>query len=195
MNQPWVYIYPLPFEPPSNLLPHPTSLIQSPCLSFLSHTANSGWLSISHMVMEVSMLPFPCISPSPALPPCSQAYSLCLFLHCCPVSKFFSTIFLDSVYKHQNRCPSPDEWTKKLWHIYTMEYYSAIKRNAFDSVLMRQMNLEPMIHSEVSQKEKYHILVHIYGIQGNGTEEFYRAAMEKLTQRIDLWTWGEGRRG
>ena len=54
----------------------------------------------------------------------------------------------------QPRCPSSDEWIKKLWYIYTMEYYSAIKRNAFESVLMRWMNLEPIIQSEVSQKEK-----------------------------------------
>ena len=55
---------------------------------------------------------------------------------------------------------------KKLWYIYTMEYYLAIKRNAFESVLMRWMNLEPIILSEVSQKEKdkYHILMHLYGI-------------------------------
>ena len=60
------------------------------------------------------------------------------------------------------------------------------------------MNLQPIIQSEVSQKEKYkyHILTHICGIKKNGTEEFIsRAAMEKQTQRIDLWTWGEGRRG
>ena len=62
--------------------------------------------------------------------------------------------------------PSTDEWIKKLWYIYTMEYYSARKRNTFESVLMRWMNLEPTIQSEVSQekKDKYHILVHIYGI-------------------------------
>jgi len=52
------------------------------------------------------------------------------------------------------RCPSADEWIRKLWCIYTMEYYSAIKRNAFESVLMRWMNLEPVIQREVSQKEK-----------------------------------------
>ena len=66
---------------------------------------------------------------------------------------------------------------------------SAIKRNAFESVLMRWMNLESIIQSEVSQKEKdkYRILTHIYGTQKNGTEEFiYRAAMQKQTQRIDL---------
>ena len=63
------------------------------------------------------------------------------------------------------RCPSADEWIRKLWYIYTIEYYSAIK-NTYESVLMRWMKLEPIIQSEVSQKEKhqYSILTHIYGI-------------------------------
>ena len=66
----------------------------------------------------------------------------------------------------QTRCPSADEWIRKLWYIYTMEYYSAIKWSTFESVLMRWMKLETIIHSEVSQKEKhnYGILTHIYGI-------------------------------
>ena len=66
----------------------------------------------------------------------------------------------------QSRCPSTDEWIKKLWYIYTMEYYPAIKKAAFESVLMRWMNLQPIIQNEVSQKEKdkYCILMHIYGI-------------------------------
>ena len=64
----------------------------------------------------------------------------------------------------QPRCPSTDEWIQKLWYIYTMKYYSAIKRNTFESVLMRWTKLEPIIQSEVSQKYKYHILTHIYGI-------------------------------
>ena len=58
------------------------------------------------------------------------------------------------------------------------------------------MNLELIIQSEVSQKEKdkYHILMYIWN--KNGIEEFtYRAALEKQTYKIDLWTWGEGRRG
>ena len=50
----------------------------------------------------------------------------------------------------QPKCPSTDEWIKKLRYIYTMKYYSAIKRNTFESVLMRWMNLEPIIQSEVS---------------------------------------------
>ena len=64
----------------------------------------------------------------------------------------------------QPRCPSTDEWIRELWHIYTVEYYSAIKRNTFESVLMKGMNLEPIIQSEISQKEKdkYCILTHIY---------------------------------
>ena len=58
---------------------------------------------------------------------------------------------------------SIDEWIKKLRYIYTMEYYSAIKRNTFETVLMRWMNLEPIIQIKVSQKEKkkYHILIHL----------------------------------
>ena len=64
------------------------------------------------------------------------------------------------------RCPSADEWIRKLCCMYTMEYYSDIKKNTFESVLMRWMKLEPITQSEVSQKEKhqYSILMHIYGI-------------------------------
>ena len=82
------------------------------------------------------------------------------------------------------RCLSTDEWIKKLWYIYTRNYCSAIKRNAFESVLMRRMNIEPIIQSEVSQKQKdrYRILMHIYRIEKNGTEVFiYRETMMKLT--------------
>ena len=96
----------------------------------------------------------------------------------------------------QPRHPSTDEWIKKLWCIYTKEYYSAIKRNSFESVLMRWMNLEPIIQSEVSQKEKekYHILTHIYRILAYSTEEFiYRATMRNIENR--LIERGEGRRG
>ena len=63
------------------------------------------------------------------------------------------------------RCPSTNDWIKKLWYIFTMEYYSPIKRNSFESVLIRWMSLEPIIQSEVSQKEKNkYILMYIYGI-------------------------------
>ena len=77
---------------------------------------------------------------------------------------FIAAFIISRTWK-QPRCPSADEWIIKLWYIHTMEYYSAIK-NTFESVLMRWMKLEPIIQSEVSQKEKhqYSILMHIYGI-------------------------------
>ena len=67
---------------------------------------------------------------------------------------------------------SADKWIRKLWYIYTMEYYSAIKKNSFESVLMRWIKLEPIIQSEVSQKDKdqYNILTHIYGIWKDGND-------------------------
>ena len=79
---------------------------------------------------------------------------------------FIAALFTVARTWKQPGCPLTDEWIKKLWHIYTMEYYSAIKRNTFESVLTRWMKLEPIIQSEVSQKEKdkCHILTHIYGI-------------------------------
>ena len=65
----------------------------------------------------------------------------------------------------QPKCPLTDEWIKKQWYIYTMEYYSAMKRNAFESVLLRWMNLETVIQGEVSQNEKNkYILMHIHEI-------------------------------
>ena len=78
---------------------------------------------------------------------------------------FIAALFSIARTWKQPRCPSTDEWIKKLY-ILTRDYYPAIKRNAFESVLMRCMKLEPIITSEVSQKEKpqYSILTHIYGI-------------------------------
>ena len=62
---------------------------------------------------------------------------------------------------------------KKVWHIYTMEYYSAIKKNAFESVLMRWMKPEPITQSEVNQKEKHQhsILMHTYGVYKDGNDD------------------------
>ena len=92
------------------------------------------------------------------------------------------------------RCSLIDEWIKKLWYIYTMEYQSAIKRKAFESVQVRWKNLEPIIQSEVSQKEKcrYRILTHtyiyrmveyiwnlLYTIKDSTDEFIFRAAMGK----------------
>ena len=79
---------------------------------------------------------------------------------------FITALFTIARAQKQPRCPSADEWIRKLWYIYAMDYYSDIKNNGFESVLMRWMKLEPIIQSEVSQKEKhqYSILMHIYGI-------------------------------
>ena len=79
---------------------------------------------------------------------------------------FIAALFTIARTWKQPKCPLADEWIRKLWYIYTMAYYSAIKKNAFESVLRRWMKLEPIIQREVSQKEKhqYSIITHIYGI-------------------------------
>ena len=83
---------------------------------------------------------------------------------CTPM--FITTLFIIARTRKQPRCPSADNWIRKLWSIYTMEYYSAIKKHTLGSVLIRWMKLEPIIQSEVSQKAKhqYSILTHTYGI-------------------------------
>ena len=65
----------------------------------------------------------------------------------------------------QPKCPSRDEWVKKMWQMYTVEYYSAIKRNEIELFVVRLMDLETVIQSEGSQKEKnkYRILMHVCG--------------------------------
>ena len=82
---------------------------------------------------------------------------------CTPM--FITALFVIARTWKQPRCLSADEWIRKLWYIYTIKYNSAIKKNAFESVL-RWIKLEPIIQSEVSQKEKhqYSILTHIYQI-------------------------------
>ena len=83
---------------------------------------------------------------------------------CTPM--FITALFTIARTWKQPRCPPADKWIRKLWYIYTVEYYSAIKKNAFESVLIRWMKLGPIIQSKVSQKEKhqYSILMHTYGI-------------------------------
>ena len=87
---------------------------------------------------------------------------------------FIAALFTVASTWKQPKCPSTDEWIKKMWHIYTMEYYSAIKRNKIELFVVRWMDLDSVIQSEVSQKEKnkYLMLTHIYGIlKKNGSEE------------------------
>ena len=83
---------------------------------------------------------------------------------CTPV--FITPLLVIARTWKQPRYPSADEWIRKLWYIHTMEYYSATKMNSFESVLMRWMHLEPIIQSEVNQKDKerYSILRHVHGI-------------------------------
>ena len=73
----------------------------------------------------------------------------------------------------QPKCPSTDEWINKMWHIYTMEYYSAIKRNEIELCVVRWMDLESVVQSEVTQKEKnkYRMLTHIWNLKKKSHEE------------------------
>ena len=83
---------------------------------------------------------------------------------CTPM--FIAALFTIARTWKQPKCPTTDEWIKKMWYIYIKEYYSAIKRNKTGSFIEIWMDLECVIQSEVSQKEKniYHILMHICGI-------------------------------
>ena len=72
---------------------------------------------------------------------------------CTPM--FIAVLFIIARTWKQPRCPSGDEWIRKLWYIYAMEYYSAIKNDTFESALMKWMKLELIIQSEVSQKGKH----------------------------------------
>ena len=79
---------------------------------------------------------------------------------------FIAALFTIARKWKQLKCPSTDEWIKKMWHIYTIEYYSVIKRNETELFVVRWIEPESVIQSEVSQKEKnkYGVLTHIYGI-------------------------------
>ena len=114
---------------------------------------------------------------------------------CTPM--FIAALFTISRTWKQPRCPSVDKWIRKLWYVYTMEYYSAIKKNTLESVLMRWMNLELIIQSEVSQKEKhrYSILTRTYGIYKDGNDNpVCETAKETQMYRTDFWTLWERER-
>ena len=83
---------------------------------------------------------------------------------CTPM--FIAELFTIARTWKQPKCLSTDEWIKKMWHIYTMECYSTIERNEIELFIVRWVDLETVIQSEVIQKEKtkYHMLTHIYGV-------------------------------
>ena len=111
---------------------------------------------------------------------------------------FIAALFTIARTWKQPKCPSTDEWIKKMWHIYTMQYYSAIKRNEIELFVVRWMDLESVIQNEASHREKnkYCMLTHIYGIKKKkkGSEELRgRTGIKTQTYRMDLRTWGGGR--
>ena len=95
-----------------------------------------------------------------------------LFYMCLKKAMFYAALFTIARTWKQPRCPWADK-QRVVVYIYTMKYYSTIKKNAFESVLMRWMKLEPIIQSEVSQKEKHqnNILINTYGIQKDGNDD------------------------
>ena len=109
---------------------------------------------------------------------------------CTPM--FIAALFIIARTWKQPRCPSADEWIRKLWYIYTMEYYSAIKKNTFESVLMRWMKLEPIIQSEVSQKEnqQYSILMHIWRRQWHPTPVLLPGKSHGRRSLVGCSPWG-----
>ena len=97
---------------------------------------------------------------------------------------FIAALFTIARTWKQPKCPLTDEWIK-MWHIYAMEYYSAIKRNEIDIFVVRWMDLESIIQSEVSRKEKnkYRVLTHIYGVKKKKDSEEPRGRTGIKTQR------------
>ena len=109
---------------------------------------------------------------------------------------FIAALFTIARTWKQPRCPLADEWIRKSWCIYTMEYYSAFKNNTFESVLMRWMNLKPIIQSEVSQKEKYKycILTHIWNLESWSHRSYMQSSKgdTDVKKRL-LYSAGEGK--
>ena len=111
---------------------------------------------------------------------------------------FIAVLFTIAKSWKQPKCPSTDECIKKMWYMYTMKYYSAIKRNEIGSFVETWMNLETVIQSEVSQKEKskYRTSTHICGTQKNGTDELVcRAGIETDAEKKRMDTKGGKWRG
>ena len=101
---------------------------------------------------------------------------------------FIAALFTIAKTWKQSKCPSTDEWIKKRWCIYTMEYYLAMKNDKLIPFAATQMKIEALILSEVSQKEKdkYHVLSHIWNLMCGTNEPIYRKETNSRTWRKDL---------
>ena len=173
-----LHVFPIPIPPPTSLSTRSLWVFPVHQPRALVSCIQPGLVICFTLdYIHVSMLFSLNIPPSPSSTESESLFctSVSLFLFCIQGTRserdmytpmFIATLFIIARTWKQPRCPSADEWIRKLWYIYTMEYYSAIKKNSFESVLMRWTKLEPIIYSEVSQKDKdqYSILTHIYGI-------------------------------
>ena len=113
---------------------------------------------------------------------------------CTPV--FIAALFIARTWRKPRR-PLADKWIRKLWYIYTAEYYPAIKRNTFQSVLMRGMKLEPIIQSKVSQKEKHQCcILHIYmEFRKMVTMILYARQQKRHSYKEQIFIWEKARVG
>ena len=160
VNQLCVYMYPLSLGPTSHLHPPSHSQVITDHQAELPalHGSFPPALYFIHGSVYMSILISQFIPPSPSLL-CPQVRYLYLHLCSCPGSRFICTIFLDSTYtaaqtRKQAKYPMTDEWIKKMWYIYMMEYYLAIKKNETGSFVEIWVDLQSVIQSEVSQKKK-----------------------------------------
>ena len=94
---------------------------------------------------------------------------------------FFAALFTIARSWQQPKCPSTDKWIKKMWYIYTVEYYSATKRNKTGSFVEMWMNLEIIILSEVRQTYKYHMVSHIWNLKYDTNELIYKTEIDSQT--------------